>query len=199
MRRSATLMVVRSEAGRGWIVGDWLSANADRGTAFSVGRQSAGQRPFSRRGKSRVANYLRRQQFPQIIAIMGVTPSWRLLSANSLRQKANHGCVDHLYASPMSVTSTDFDFLTELARSDPRSFLAEREALIRKLVSASDFKETLANLQMHVDGCRYSLPLGKSAHDVLLSQALDSLEILKEGLQTLADLLDVAKANSQME
>ena len=43
------------------------------------------------------------------------------------------------------------------------------------------------------------LPLGKSAHDVLLSQALDSLEILKEGLQTLADLLDVAKANSQME
>ena len=99
----------------------------------------------------------------------------------------------------MGTTSIDFDFLTELARSDPRSFLAKREALIRSLVSASDFKETLANLQMHVDGCRYSLPPGKSAHDVLLDQTLDSLKILKEGLQTLADLLDMTKGDSQKE
>ena len=99
----------------------------------------------------------------------------------------------------MSIMSTGFDILAELARSDPRSFLAEREALIRKLVSASDFKETLANLQMHIDDCRYSLPPGKYAHDVLLDQTLDSLKILKEGLRTLADLLDLAEADSQKE
>lgn len=99
----------------------------------------------------------------------------------------------------MSIMSTGFDILAELARSDPRSFLAEREALIRKLVSASDFKETLANLQMHIDDCRYSLPPGKYAHDVLLDQTLDSLKILMEGLRTLAVLLDVAEADSQRE